>query len=77
MSRPAPPQLDPFSFQPDGSLRLFFQCDAGFTYAIEASSDLAEWITLATAFSADGTVEWFDPDVANISPRFYRVSWLP
>jgi DNA-binding beta-propeller fold protein YncE len=77
VSRPSPPQLDPFSFQPDGSLRLFFHADPGYTYAIEASSDLAQWTTLAAAFSADGTVEYSDADVANISPRFYRVRWLP
>ena len=44
---------------------------------LEASSDLAQWTTLAAAFSADGTVEYSDADVANISPRFYRVRWLP
>lgn len=76
-SRPAPPQLDPFSFQPDGSLRLCFHGDPGFTYVIEASSDLAAWTTVGTAFSADGAVEYFDSDTANNSPRFYRVCWLP
>jgi DNA-binding beta-propeller fold protein YncE len=77
VSRPNPPQLDPFAFQPDGSLRIFFQCDPGFTYAIEASTDLVEWATLATAFNADGAVEYFDTDAASISPRFYRARWLP
>lgn len=78
VTQPAPPQLDPLSsFLPDGSLRLFFHGDAGFTYAIEVSTDLAGWDTLATVFSADGTVEHFDADAAANSLRFYRVRWLP
>ena len=76
-SRPASPQLDPFSFEPDGSLRLVFHGDPGFTYAIETSSDMTEWTTVGTAYSADGSVEYFDPDAAGASPRFYRVHWLP
>jgi DNA-binding beta-propeller fold protein YncE len=77
VSRPSPPEFDPFSFQPDGSLRLFFHGDSGFTYAIETSSDLATWTTLATAFSADGAIEYFDTDAAANPLRFYRVRWLP
>jgi DNA-binding beta-propeller fold protein YncE len=76
--QPAPPQLDSLSsFLPDGSLRLFFHGDAGFNYAIEASADLTGWEPLATVFSADGTVEYFDADAAANSLRFYRVRWLP
>jgi hypothetical protein len=62
---------------PTGSLRLFFYADAGFTYTVEASSDLAAWTEIATLFGADGTVEYFDADAATVSPRFYRVRWLP
>ena len=76
--QPAPPQLDPLSaFLPDGSFRVFFRGDAGFTYAIEVSTDLAVWETLTTVFSADGTVEYFDAGAAANSLRFYRVRWVP
>ena len=77
-TQPAPPQLDPFSsFLPDGSLRLSFRGDSGFTYALDVSTNLAAWETLATVFSADGSVEYFDADAAANSLRFYRVRWLP
>ena len=76
-NQPAPPQIDPLSFLPDGSLRLFFRGDADFTYVIEVSSDLTSWETLATLYNADGTVEYFDIDAAANSLRFYRVRWAP
>ncbi len=76
-TQPASPQLDPLSFVSDGSLRLFFRADAGFTYMIETCSNLVDWTTLTTVFSADGSVEYFDTDVPNNSLRFYRVRWLP
>ncbi len=46
----------------------------GFTYAVQASTDLVDWITLGTNTSP---FLFVDTDATNYSARFYRAVWMP
>ena len=45
---------------------------AGFEYAIQASTDLANWTNIASVVNIDGIVRFFDQDSTNYPYRFYR-----
>ena len=47
------------------------------TCVIEASSDLLNWVPLATNSSASGSFTFSDATAANLAARFYRVAALP
>jgi hypothetical protein len=57
----------------DGA-RLRFIGFPGETYTIQASTDLAHWVTLGTTTAtADGAVQFDDRDSARYPSRFYRI----
>jgi hypothetical protein len=72
---PGQPQIDSTTFQPDNTVLLIFHCDPGFNYAIDASDDLLNWVTLSTRYCDTGSVEFNDTDAFNHPHRFYRLRW--
>ena len=76
-ARPNPPTLSTLALQPDGSMQLLFSGDAGFTYRIEISTDLVTWTELASVYSENGSVEYFDGTAPDAPARFYRLRWEP
>ena len=56
----------------NGSFQLLLTDSIGSTSAIEASTDLALWISLVTITNTTRTVRFADPDAANHQQRFYR-----
>ena len=74
---PDVPQIESASLQPDGTLQVSVQAQAGYTFILEASVNLQNWEVLATAPSASGLVQLIDADAMNYPSRFYRVIWRP
>ena len=42
-------------------------------FEIQASIDLKQWSPVTTVTNLTGTLEFTDPDTANLMRRFYRV----
>ena len=76
--RPCPPQITlsvPVQLS-NGALRLDFTGPTGFIYSIQASTNFADWLTVATNIAGtNGTYAYEDSELTNFSSRFYRVSW--
>jgi len=73
-STPAPAQLTGANV----SSNLFFfnyTTDAGFTYVVQSSSNLVDWLSLETNLASGGLVSFSDP-FDSTGTRFYRVSRL-
>src|SRR5207249_2606047 len=49
---------------------------AGFTYAIEASTNLINWTPIITLTNSRRTIAWMDADATNCCQRFYRATQL-
>jgi len=65
-----PPQLS------NGAVRLGFNATTGFSYSIQASTNLSDWQTIATNISGTGgSYSYEDSEGTNFSTRFYRVMW--
>jgi hypothetical protein len=47
---------------------------AGVGYAVQASSDLFNWVTLSTISSTNASLEYLDTSATNYPARFYRLS---
>ena len=60
-----------------GQFRLHVSGWPGQTVVIQASTNLAQWVALATNTLAGTTVELADPDSANHPQRYYRAMLLP
>jgi hypothetical protein len=56
---------------PDGQYRIQVQGLSDRQYVIQASSNLANWNSVATNVSDSGTIQWTDPQSGNPS-RYYR-----
>ena len=59
------------------ALQLLVSGEFGARYHVEASTDLANWTTLATLTNSLGVVQFDDPLAPNFPQRFYRVVALP
>jgi len=57
---------------PDGSLTLEIQGQPGREYRIQASSNLHDWVDVATQVAAGGVIRFTDPDADAHAVRFYR-----
>ena len=71
----SPPVLQVFEFRPDGAFHLRAGNVTG-TARLEVSTNLVDWIPLATNRVSGGTLEFVDPAPgtgASVSRRFYRV----
>jgi len=73
----AQPQFTSFAQLPDGSFQLSLSGASNFTYRIDASSDLVNWVALTNFFNASGTVRFVDRSASNFDRRFYLAAWAP
>jgi hypothetical protein len=68
-----PPRLSDSQFGSDGQFRLLLTGEAGIDYLIEASTNLLDWVPLATnTVGALGTWEFANLEATNYAQRFYR-----
>lgn len=78
-SRPSPPtalEMLGVSFATNGGTRVSFSAPTGFTYALQASSNLVSWFSLVTNVSPTNAVSGIeDPSAAASAVRFYRLLW--
>src|SRR5689334_13698649 len=58
---------------PYGPFQFKTRIPRGMEYEIQASTDLHNWITIATQVSTNETIEYVDGDAAKFSARFYRI----
>jgi DNA-binding beta-propeller fold protein YncE len=56
---------------------LTVNLDPGFSYTLEASSDLFQWQPLTTFGGDGGLFDFVDTDSTNYWNRFYRLRWVP
>ncbi|MBI4326067.1 MAG: delta-60 repeat domain-containing protein, partial [Chloroflexi bacterium] len=56
-----------------GAIRLTFTSQAGNSYALEASEDLASWLSVGGATATGDTTELYDSSGQGLRQRFYRV----
>jgi len=56
---------------------LTVNLDPGFSYALEASTDLFQWQPVTTFGGDGGLFDFVDPDSTNYLNRFYRLRWPP
>ncbi len=66
------PCVDFMRFLPTGEFEIVFTGKLQLPYAIEASTDLSEWLPFATGASANGTLRFLDS--SGFTRRFYRAS---
>lgn len=75
--RPAPPQLR--VVQPGGTnaagLRLTGQ--DGYRFAVEASTNLVNWLAVSTNTLSGGKADYTDPAAVGRPARYYRARWVP
>jgi hypothetical protein len=68
--------LLPPAFLLNGTARIRFKADSGFNYALQTSTNLAQWLTLSTnVVSTNDQFFYDDVGASNLSSRFYRVAW--
>jgi uncharacterized repeat protein (TIGR03806 family) len=60
-----------------GAFHLHFVAPTGFTYVLQASTNLAQWVPVATNVPASPSFNWLDPGASNFPARYYRVLQLP
>ena len=72
----------PFKFGPvaraaTGALRLSLTTEPGKTYALQASTNLTDWVSLGTNTASGFTLVFEDTAAPTFSQRFYRVRLAP
>jgi hypothetical protein len=70
-----PPQIDSISLTPDGPVQLQVSGAPGH-YAVEATTNLANWAELTNFTTTDTVFQYLDPET-NLTQRFYRVRLIP
>jgi hypothetical protein len=61
----------------NGGLQIVFTGMDGFAYQVEASTNLTDWIPLATEYTTNGSFVFADPAGIGLTKRYYRTSLLP
>jgi hypothetical protein len=61
----------------NGAPQIVFTGMDGYAYEVEASTNLHDWLPLATECTTNGTFTFTDPAGAGLTNRFYRTSLLP
>ncbi len=56
----------------NGTVHLFFAGATGQTYVLQASTNLVDWVSVATNVAPAGIFEMTDPQAAQFQSRFYR-----
>jgi len=57
---------------PDGRHQIQVQGLSNRAYILEATTNLANWISVSTNVSSSGTIQWVDPESGTRPMRFYR-----
>jgi len=60
-----------------GNFSLTLVGTPGYNYAIDASTNLSNWVLLGTLTNANGRVQFTDPGASNYFYRFYRARIVP
>jgi sugar lactone lactonase YvrE len=76
-AQPGAPQFTAIATQPGSQVKVVFTADAGYTYLLEASSNLVGWAGLTNIQSVTGTIQYVDPSSATKPLRYYRARWVP
>jgi len=71
-----PPQLLPLGMEATG-FGFLLQADAGWSYVVQASSNLIHWSALQTNRPTTNRVYYVDPAAKGQPRRFYRVLQMP
>ncbi|HXC99678.1 MAG TPA: hypothetical protein VN048_10080 [Verrucomicrobiae bacterium] len=61
----------------NGLLQIQFTGMDGYAYEVDASTNLTDWIPLATEYTTNGAFVFTDPTGTGLSKRYYRTSLLP
>ena len=61
----------------NGAPQIQFTGMDGYAYEVEASTNLSDWISLATEYTTNGAFVFTDPSGTALSNRYYRTSLLP
>ena len=56
----------------DGGMDLHINCEPGWTYIIEASSDFVNWTSIGEATASSNTITMTDENAWRFEARFYR-----
>jgi uncharacterized repeat protein (TIGR03803 family) len=67
----------PLTTMPNGSAQIRFGGALGYSYRLDASTDLVDWTALSTFSNTNGIMQWIDSDATNYPHRFYRATWVP
>src|SRR4030095_9214610 len=57
----------------NGQFHLCRPATNGFSFRIEASTDLTQWAPVCTNVVTEGALHFVDPDASGSQARFYRV----
>ena len=72
-----PPWFSSITKGADNNIHLVLNGFPGITYRLDASSDLANWVTLTNLTSPVPAIPFTDSNAINFSRRFYRAVWIP
>jgi hypothetical protein len=70
------PQFSGISLTSDGVVQLELSGQMGSTYAIDISSNLLDWVQLATFTNSTGSYQFMDGSATNRGQGYYRARWL-
>ncbi len=73
---PLPVLLQSIAFLSVNQLQLVWSGDTGSSYAIEASTNMMDWVTVTNQVNTNGTFGFTDLLTTNFTRRFYRTHWL-
>jgi len=66
------PRLGGVSRSPGGSFTFNFGAGGNGSFAVEASTNLVDWVVLTNVVNASGSVQISDPNATQFPQRFYR-----
>jgi hypothetical protein len=67
----------PVNLLPDGHVQLFLQSTQDQRYAIQATTNLVNWVNISTNTATGDFMDLLDVDAAGVPYRFYRWQLLP
>jgi uncharacterized repeat protein (TIGR03803 family) len=68
-----PPLLSQLNLVPSGGVQFQISVNAGNSYQFQASTNLLDWVTLASFVPFSNSFNFYDPQATNLPTRFYRV----
>ncbi len=71
------PGIEPVGFTTNGTMQLQLSGLAGWSYILQASTNLSDWISLGTSVPVATPFYMFDPAATGFQHRFYRAVQQP